>query len=729
MTADFLFELGRDMAGANLLLFFARASFLMMLAWCTTLLFRTAGAATRHMVWTTSFCCLLLLPVAGRFAPSWAILPSWLATLTEAPIYPRLSPPQFVETPKTTPSDPTTTATDLSEVRNLNDVGSVLPAVRPPSTRRLQSPWRALLGLWALISAAILLFLVAGLLRVSVLGRRARRVRGGDWIELRDEVARQLGLRSAPTLLVSDEAPMPLTWGIARPRVLLPIQAEVWTKSRLRNVLLHEMAHLKRGDPVALLICEVACAIHWFNPIVWLAASRMRMEREHACDDLVLAGGSSPAQYARDLLEVVTSLRTSGFTPGAIRMARPSQLGERLLAVLDPGRHRGGVSLCRRVSTLIIGLGVGVGTVAAAPALPPAEIASAKAEGARWTSADQPDMTRLDLVDSSPVSNPPDDVPLIGNELRTVLESLPEYFEPSAGMSLVSYPHLVAPLGPAAPTLGLISTSGGGVAAPTPGRAPMSSAHSIRGIVVEDESGVPILTAEVTLLDTSDAVVGRYVTDGDGRFIARLPTVGSYRLRARRIGYEPSVSDAFVMGPGQAAMAELRLQVDPLLLDEVEAVVDAQSLALVRDGFYDRQRMGFGHFLTPQDFETKPGLTSLQDLFRDIPGVVALPERPSSRDLLRGMNGTQGNPAGSGRWDLFTRGRSCRPSVSVDGVVVQVGGSGRPSSWNESLSPLSVAAMEVYPSAAGLPEWLAGSGGCGAVVIWTKAHLGQTGRN
>lgn len=66
-------------------------------------------------------------------------------------------------------------------------------------------------------------------------------------------------------------------------------------------------------------------------------------------------------------------------------------------------------------------------------------------------------------------------------------------------------------------------------------------AQTVRGTVVDDESGVPMGTVEVALLGTDDSIVGRYVTDENGRFVARMPDAGLYRLRATRIGYEPAL--------------------------------------------------------------------------------------------------------------------------------------------------------------------------------------------
>ena len=84
------------------------------------------------------------------------------------------------------------------------------------------------------------------------------------------------------------------------------------------------------------LLTRLACALHWFNPLVWLAGRRMAIERERACDDLVLNSGSKPVDYAEELLGVVADLpHTTFLGASAIAMARPSKLKSRLKAILD----------------------------------------------------------------------------------------------------------------------------------------------------------------------------------------------------------------------------------------------------------------------------------------------------------------------------------------------------------------------------------------------------------
>ena len=224
---------------------------------------------------------------------------------------------------------------------------------------------------------------------------------------------------------------------------------------------------------------------------------------------------------------------------------------------------------------------------------------------------------------------------------------------------------------------------------------------------MDDEWSVPIETAGVALVNSNDSIISEYITDDRGRFAIRLPDAGSYRLRATRIGYMPAMSGEFVLGPGQDALAELRLQPSPILLDPLSAIVEGQNLSLARVGFYRREAIGFGHLMSPEELARKPGLHTLDDIFRGIPGV----------GVVRG---------GLDDFDVFsTRGIPCRMSVAINGQVVQTGGRDRSGTgWSSLVSILNVAAIEVYAGPAGLPIWLAGSRSpCGAVVIWTTGYI------
>jgi beta-lactamase regulating signal transducer with metallopeptidase domain len=199
--------------------------------------------------------------------------------------------------------------------------------------------------LWLVGSAVVLLRLAIGTWKVGRLAKQGDRVDDGEWLSLAQRLANRLGITRPLILLRGDKLAVPVTWGVVYPAVLLPPDSTEWNEERRRFVLVHEMAHVKRFDALTQLIAQIAIALFWFDPLIWLAAHRMRVEREHACDDYVLRDGTKPSLYAGELLEMVQSIGTPSRESAApafaaLAMARRSEFEGRMLAILDSRQDR-----------------------------------------------------------------------------------------------------------------------------------------------------------------------------------------------------------------------------------------------------------------------------------------------------------------------------------------------------------------------------------------------------
>jgi beta-lactamase regulating signal transducer with metallopeptidase domain len=337
---------------------FVKATVVLLLAAGASLVLTKSTAALRHLVWALAFVGLLALPVASAVMPDWR-LAAW----------PRLDVPVAFGAEGIATGVVEQTPTTLAAVPA---AAAPLPAplsAGTPVRSRLRPDWTALVvPLWFSGMVLVLAVLALGLARIAWLGRRARPMRDEAWVALAADLGRGLGLRRPVRLLQSTGPAMPMTWGVWRPVILLPADARAWPAERRRDVLLHELAHVTRQDFLTQLIARVACAAYWFNPLAWLAAGRLRVDRERACDDQVLRAGAKPSAYAGHLLEIARALRGAPATSlVSVAMARPTQLATRLLDVLDPARRRDVVAPRVAVPAWIAALAVVVPLAAVAP--------------------------------------------------------------------------------------------------------------------------------------------------------------------------------------------------------------------------------------------------------------------------------------------------------------------------------------------------------------------------
>jgi TonB family protein len=262
-------------------------------------LLRRRSAALRHTVWVVCLAAMLLLPLAVVRLPRWAVLGrQQTITVAAAPL-----PAATVEV-------------------------SVTPATAVPT------PLNVPLAIWASGAGLAAAWFLAGILATAWMVRRATPFGAAT------DFARSLGITRRVRLLSSRAARMPLTWGILRPVVVLPPGAAEWPEPRLRAVLLHELVHVRRFDLLAQAAGQLACCLYWFHPLAWMAARRLRIEREQACDDAVLAHGIPAPEYAGHLMDLVRSMSAAPAWTQSLAMAEASGLESRVRAMLDSKRDR-----------------------------------------------------------------------------------------------------------------------------------------------------------------------------------------------------------------------------------------------------------------------------------------------------------------------------------------------------------------------------------------------------
>lgn len=349
---------------------------LLGVAWILATLARRRSAAVRHLIWSLSLVALLVLPLAATLpGPAVPLLPA------KAPQQAALEPsPQGSSvTDSATVTFPAATSPSRRPAASVPETTDGAAVARPePLT---SSRWRASRVVGAVYGVGVvlaLLPLVVGLVSARRLARSTVPLESEPaWAELLNGLRRRLGITRPVSLRRAPALAVPVTWGWRRPLVLLPEEAAEWSTAERRNALIHELAHIARGDWAVQLAARVACAVHWFHPLAWLAARRVAVEAERACDDRVLLGGAEETAYADQLVFLARRARHGwAASYAAIAMARPSDLARRVAALLDQRTRR---AVLRR-RTVVAGTAV---ALLASMAIAPTRLVRAASEGPR----------------------------------------------------------------------------------------------------------------------------------------------------------------------------------------------------------------------------------------------------------------------------------------------------------------------------------------------------------
>jgi TonB family protein len=315
-------------------------------------LLRRQSAATRHLALTTALVCAALSPVLERIVPAWDL--------------------GGAAVPGSQSVVPASTMTAHVEVGGSPAPDAPPDAEQPAGTIDWATTRRAAIRLWLAGSVIGLLVICAGLGRMRWRAARAERLDSGPWRQLADLVGQQYGIRRPVTLLQGDHPSLLVTWGLFRPKVMLPDNARGWTEDRMRVVLGHELAHVQRWDWAVQMGADLLRAAYWFNPLLWIASRRLREESERACDDAVLGLGVTAPQYASHLLDLARAAsrqrRATLEGLAALAMTRQGGFERRVRAMLDTRLNRNPASRSVRTGALsaVAGFAVLVGGFGAA---------------------------------------------------------------------------------------------------------------------------------------------------------------------------------------------------------------------------------------------------------------------------------------------------------------------------------------------------------------------------
>ena len=161
--------------------------------------------------------------------------------------------------------------------------------------------------------------------------------------QILNEARSAAGIRRAVRLYVIEEQQQPAVMGVRSPAILLPLEAADLSDARLRLLMLHELAHVRRRDVLINWLLAALKVAQWWNPVFWLAASRFGALREQACDAFAVtkSGDGSSRDYGEILLH---------FASTAVR--RPRWLVSIPASLLGISSVRGKFTMRRRLQAL-----------------------------------------------------------------------------------------------------------------------------------------------------------------------------------------------------------------------------------------------------------------------------------------------------------------------------------------------------------------------------------------
>ncbi len=290
----------------------AKATLILAVALLATRVIRRTAASTRALILTSAFGALLALPVMEFVLPAQSV---------EVHV-PRIAPGAYSTVPATPSESASISGLGAMRIR----ASATAPSGLPPLGTIVQLAW----GIGMLI---VLIRLGIGFARI-----RALRKTGEVWADSMAMAVLQQWTSRRVYLFLHGGLASPMTCGILRPAIGLPIEARDWPAPELRQALIHEVEHIRRGDWIVQVLAKVAGGLYWFNPLVWVAARQLHLECEHACDDAVVRV-SGRTSYAQQLVSMARRLSEGDSRP-ALSMANRRDLAKRVDAVLNQKRPR-----------------------------------------------------------------------------------------------------------------------------------------------------------------------------------------------------------------------------------------------------------------------------------------------------------------------------------------------------------------------------------------------------
>ena len=223
-----------------------------------------------------------------------------------------------------------------------------------PSEAALQI--KMVLAAYILVTFGLLARLATGLFRLRNIVRGSEFIGDAGLHRLAHEIWLENGAGLKPRVRVSGAVTVPIAVEFDDLLILLPRSWRQWDEEKLRAVMMHEMAHVSRGDPSTGFVAALATCLFWFHPLSWFLRRQLTALAEEACDEIALQSVSSPVRYAHILMDFASEVARHGgrMLESASAAVHSSRINDRLKHVFAvSGRPR---ESSRAMRTLLIAM-------------------------------------------------------------------------------------------------------------------------------------------------------------------------------------------------------------------------------------------------------------------------------------------------------------------------------------------------------------------------------------
>lgn len=274
--------------------------------------FWVRNVAARHAAWVAVLIAMLTMPLADAMLPS-----SWVPGSVERMTAEHLQVFQ------------------VAVVESVSQPAVSHPSIAAAAPRQSRDWWAVAALLYAFVGVGLMLRLGLAYRKIAQLKRESLLVVS----EFHGEIAAAHGLRwRIPQLRESGAVRVPVTIGFLRPVVILPLDWYSWDEWKLRAVLLHEFAHVRRADWAIAAVAAFNRCVFWMNPLSFFIERHLAELAEQASDDCVLLMTNDSVLYAEVLLQFAAVHSGQRILKGSVAMARHKMKAriERVLAVRRP---------------------------------------------------------------------------------------------------------------------------------------------------------------------------------------------------------------------------------------------------------------------------------------------------------------------------------------------------------------------------------------------------------